>query len=224
MSAEHPHSKLIAAAARDVLKPIGLARKGRSRTWLDDQGWWLGVVEFQPSSYSRGTYLNVGLSWLWSGKNYPAFNFGGRVHVAEDGRDTQFWDFESEDQFQTVAHHVVSVAKDRIEQLRRQFPDPTTAATTLAAKPTPAQRLDRAVLLAVQGDNARALAEIRQFVDILGPLKPDGQQRWLDRADALRERVTDPPRFHEWITSEIRQTRSALKLDPSHELPEAFRP
>ena len=48
MAVELPHSKLITSAARDVLRPLGLRRRGRSRVWLDDRGWWLGVVEFQP--------------------------------------------------------------------------------------------------------------------------------------------------------------------------------
>jgi hypothetical protein len=66
---QHPHTKLLIAAARDVLRPIGLTQKGRLRTWLDDLGWWLGVVEFQSSSWSRGSYLNVGVNWLWNPKD-----------------------------------------------------------------------------------------------------------------------------------------------------------
>jgi len=60
-----PHGRVIADAARLALSPLGLARKGRSRTWLDDQSWWLGVVEFKPASRHPGTYLNVGLRFLW---------------------------------------------------------------------------------------------------------------------------------------------------------------
>jgi hypothetical protein len=42
-----------------VLTPLGLTQRGRSRLWLDDHGWWLIVVEFQPSAWSRGSHLNV---------------------------------------------------------------------------------------------------------------------------------------------------------------------
>jgi hypothetical protein len=28
-------------------------QKGRSRIWLDDHGWWIAVVEFQPSDWAR---------------------------------------------------------------------------------------------------------------------------------------------------------------------------
>lgn len=50
-----PHSKIINKLAKDTLKPIGVLRKGQSRTWLDDNGWWVTVIEFQPFSWSKGT-------------------------------------------------------------------------------------------------------------------------------------------------------------------------
>src|SRR5213592_4672206 len=79
MSRQHPHTKLINAAARETLRPLGLLQEGRSRTWLDDQAWWLGIVEFQPSNWTRGSYLNVGVNWLWNVKDWLSFDFGYRV-------------------------------------------------------------------------------------------------------------------------------------------------
>lgn len=57
--------KLIQKAARETLRPMGLFQRGHSRVWLDDNGWFLTVVEFQPSAWSQGAYLNVGASFLW---------------------------------------------------------------------------------------------------------------------------------------------------------------
>nr|WP_326184943.1 hypothetical protein [uncultured Oscillibacter sp.] len=57
--------KIIRQAAREALAPMGLFQKGSSRIWLDDNGWFLTVVEFQPSAWSQGAYLNVGASFLW---------------------------------------------------------------------------------------------------------------------------------------------------------------
>ena len=37
----------------------------RSRIWLDDQSWWLGIAEFKPYNRKPVTYLNVGLMFLW---------------------------------------------------------------------------------------------------------------------------------------------------------------
>src|SRR5262249_20811083 len=95
MSQEPIHSKLITAAARTILRPLGLFQKGRSRTWLDDRGWWVGVVEFQPSSWSRGSYLNVGCMWLWDVKNYVSFDEGYRVE--------SFAEYQDDDQFRQAA-------------------------------------------------------------------------------------------------------------------------
>lgn len=80
MSAD-PTNAILNAGARDVLKPMGLVRKGRSRTWLDDHGWWLIVVEFQPSGFSKASYLNVGICWQWSAvpKSYLSFDMGSGV-------------------------------------------------------------------------------------------------------------------------------------------------
>jgi hypothetical protein len=41
------HSRVVAEAASAALSPLGLVREGRSRIWLDDQSWWVGVAEVQ---------------------------------------------------------------------------------------------------------------------------------------------------------------------------------
>lgn len=73
------HNKLIIQAAREVLKPLGLFQKGQSRTWIDDNGWFLIMVEFQPSNWEKGTYLNAGIHYLWGKKDYLSFDFGHRA-------------------------------------------------------------------------------------------------------------------------------------------------
>ncbi len=72
------HNKIINEVASEVLKPQGLLRKGKSRTWMDDNGWFTTVVEFQPSGFSKGTYLNVGISFNWYKKDSLSFDYGSR--------------------------------------------------------------------------------------------------------------------------------------------------
>lgn len=72
------HNKIINEVASGILKPQGLLRKGKSRTWLDDNGWFTTVVEFQPSGFSKGTYLNVGINFNWYKKEYLSFDYGSR--------------------------------------------------------------------------------------------------------------------------------------------------
>ena len=80
------HNKIINAAAKKILAPEGLFRVGSSRRWIDDNGYFVIQVEFQPSAYDRGSYLNVGISFLWEaskGLNETlAFNIGYRVDKA----------------------------------------------------------------------------------------------------------------------------------------------
>src|SRR5919197_3091278 len=90
------HSKLLNAAAREYLRPLGLAQRGRSRLWFDDHGWWIINVEFQPSGWSKGSFLNVGVQWLWY--RFPSFCFELGYRVTW-GRNEQFVEFQTLEQF-----------------------------------------------------------------------------------------------------------------------------
>lgn len=88
------HNKIINDVAKKVLSPAGLFREGRSRCWIDDNEWFMIQVEFQPSSYEKGSYLNVGIAFLWESteelNQHLAFEYGGRVIV---GKGTQFAEY-----------------------------------------------------------------------------------------------------------------------------------
>lgn len=73
------HNTLIRRIAQERLGSLGMRQKGRSRTWLDDHGWWLIVVEFQPSAGSKGTYCNVGFDHLWFERDHLVFSEPERV-------------------------------------------------------------------------------------------------------------------------------------------------
>ncbi|MGH8054750.1 MAG: DUF4304 domain-containing protein [Stenotrophomonas sp.] len=108
-----PHSRLINAAAKAALRPLGCVQKGRSRTWLDDHGWWVGVVEFQPSSWSKGSYLNVGVCWLWYEKDHLSFDDGYRIET--------FQEFHSEEQYLPKAEFLAKRAAEEVMVLRQRF-------------------------------------------------------------------------------------------------------
>ena len=75
------------------------------------------MVEFQPSAWSKGSYLNVAAHWLWSSiadelQVVLSFDYGGRVG--------SFISFESEDQFAIEAAGLVEIAaaeSRRLEEL-----------------------------------------------------------------------------------------------------------
>jgi hypothetical protein len=122
------HSKLLTDAARQVLRPMGLTQKGRSRTWLDDHGWWVCVVEFQPSSWSRGSYLNVGCMWLWNVKDYISFDEGNRVESLTT--------FQDERQFQSESDRLARRAAAEVNRYRSLFPSVNAVASYYISHPT----------------------------------------------------------------------------------------
>ena len=107
------HNKLIAAAAKEALSPLGLKRDGKSRLWYDDHGWWCIVVEFQPSSWSKGTYLNVGVSWLLFEKAHWTFDVGHREQGFSPAR--------AEQQFTDALSRIVAHASERVRAYRESF-------------------------------------------------------------------------------------------------------
>lgn len=117
------HDRIIAHAAKAALGPIGFKRKGRSRTWVADHGWWLTVVEFQPSAWSKGSYLNVAAHWLWSEIGSLSFDFGGRLmeHVQ----------YVTDDQFTGAAVKLVETAAVEAQRLAELFDSLSKAAKVL---------------------------------------------------------------------------------------------
>jgi hypothetical protein len=113
MGATSEHGQLIAAAAKAALVPLGCQRVGRSRTWISDQRFWLIQIEFQPSGWSKGSYLNVGAAWLWRATKGLAFDYGDRI--------ANFVPFESSEQFAPlIAGHAARAAQE-VVALREKF-------------------------------------------------------------------------------------------------------
>jgi hypothetical protein len=119
------HDKLIAAAAKEMLAPLGYRRKGRSRLWLADRGYWLSIVEFQPSGWSKGSYLNVAAHWLWSPGSDLSFNYLEQIspHI----------EFVDGAQFEPLARELARQAAETSVRYARQFGSIEAIADTLEA-------------------------------------------------------------------------------------------
>lgn len=120
------HDRIIADAAKGVLRPLGFQQKGRSRLWFADHNWWLLVVEFQPSSWSKGSYLNVAAHWLWSDVGTVSLDYGGR----QEG----FEEYVSDEQFADAAARLASAAAREAERLAALFVSPVATAQVLVAE------------------------------------------------------------------------------------------
>ncbi|MFD3516039.1 hypothetical protein [Streptomyces sp. NPDC058657] len=226
MDAISTASRLVTAAAREALGPLGLQRHGRSRTWIDDHGWWLGIVEFQPSR-NAGSYLNVGVMWLWQARDHLAYDVGGR----EPG----FERFVNPTQFAHDAQTLARRAADLARENRARFADlPSTADFLTLRKPRPGYFWDTyhaGVLAGLTGDTSTAR---RRFGQVLAE---DAYASWMvqaqesarrlqalaessqasqasEAAEASEARVAPAAReaFREWATEAIDSCRQQLKL------------
>jgi hypothetical protein len=211
------HSKIIAQVAREMLAPLGIFQKGRSRTWIDDRGWWIVVIEFQPSGFSKGSYLNVGAMWLWHEKDYFTFDVGNDVGC----RIAKFVEYVDEKQFRPEAIKLAYAAKAEALRLRSQFASIHDAARYL---PGQARRdenrwteLAAAIALGYVGKTFRA----RRFFKTIERKKPT--QEWDHRvremaggfADTLDRPEAD---FRRNVKETILRTRKLLKLPERTEL------
>ena len=99
MAAQPPQTKILNAAARAMLRPLGVTQKGRSRLWLDDQQWYVTVIEFQPFRGAQGSCLNVGVHWLWYPQDHWSFDMGYRI--------SDFYEYHNDEQFTEAASNLV---------------------------------------------------------------------------------------------------------------------
>ena len=75
------HSKIINKTAKKIFGVYNIKQKGQSRIWLDDNGWFTTVIEFQPFRGRQGTTLNVGVNFNWYENEYFSFDIGYRQDV-----------------------------------------------------------------------------------------------------------------------------------------------
>ncbi|WP_139222775.1 hypothetical protein [Paracidovorax wautersii] len=200
------HNTQLAKAAKKHLAPIGMKRKGQSRVWFKDNGWWLGVVEFQPSSWSKGSYLNVAAMWLWNAKDYWSFDEGGRVE--------KFHEFKDTDQFADVADSLATRARDEILSLSQRFSSLAVVSAHLArnSDENPWHSYHAAMAALAIGDvehaekRFRALLGAKDHAPFMVALKA--------KVQTFFERVASSTEPSEVVGHEVAQARALLKLTP----------
>jgi len=209
------HNKIIHQLASERLKPLGLIQKGRSRTWLDDHGWWLIVVEFQPSSSSQGSYCNTGIDYLWWPKDHLAFGWDWARVQTESG---DFISFSGDlDGFETAFHSMVDgAAKVTLRHRRSQGSDDQTVLRGLTRR-----RRRRGTPLYSDYDVAAAsglLGDMKRARKAFGRIAStdDDQRDWVlrakDTASTLASLLERPGDFAVELADRVAITRSALKL------------
>lgn len=200
------HDRIIADTAKIVLGPLGFRRKGRSRTWLADNGWWLAVVEFQPSAWSKGSYLNVAAHWLWSESGSLSFDFGGRI--------AEHAEYVADDQFSLAVARLAKCAAIESRRLADLFDSLASAAEVLleAGKQPHLHpgwsdyHAGVAAALTGRHDEAR-----KTFRVILDRSAPPGSLLHSS-AERMEQLLSDQTGFREQVPSRTKEQREALRL------------
>jgi len=179
-------------------------------------------VEFQPSGWTRGSYLNVGAMWLWNHDDEPF------LHFAVGGRVRELVSFQSEEQFAPEARRLAMRAADEVLRLRGLFPDVSSAAAYLAAHvEDDSEAFDAAVTAGLAGDTESA----RSYFDLHDSLalryhERDRDEDWygaellaeheaeLARSERLRSLLDDPAAFRDAVYDAIARVRAGVRLPP----------
>ncbi|MGF7170363.1 hypothetical protein FHS91_002048 [Sphingobium xanthum] len=205
-----PHDKIIANAAKTGLRPFGFQRKGQSRLWFFDHSWWLAVVEFQPSSWSKGSYLNVAAHWLWMDIGTISFDFGGRLESFEE--------YASDEQFAMVAARLTDSAAEEARRFATMFSSlPDTAEILLEqARAELRQAPAHPGWMAYNAGVAAGLAgRSNDAAEMFGRvLNRSGDQTSLLhlKAERMSNLTSDAAKFRQEAASTIVQQREKLGL------------
>jgi hypothetical protein len=203
---EGVHGRQISIAAKSILAPLGCKRIGRSRTWIADQRFWAVLIEFQPSSFSKGSYLNVGASWLWYAKPYWSFDYGNRIE--------KFAPFVNERQFAGVAEKLATRAAEEVRILRNKFASISDIARYIApdahARYWPLYHA--AVAAGLAGDVAASERFLNRLIEDFPAAEWQAKLR-IDSA-ALARTLPDIVRFRGAILAIVQESRALHGLAP----------
>jgi hypothetical protein len=204
------HNGEIAAAAKSVLAPLGCIRKGRSRTWLDDNGWWVGVIEFQPSSWSKGSYLNVGASYMWKpafAQSYWSFDAGLGPRPWHDAAEGE--------SFSGKATELAHIARETLVALRKNHRTIASAAYWLESEGFEGTLWREYHLGMAFGLSGRVDAARHYFRLVIDA---STEAEWVEalgrESAAFSALLEDRDAFKSAVLRRIQETRSAKKLQP----------
>ena len=204
--AENEHGRIIASQAKIVLQPAGFRRKGQSRVWIADRGFWLSVVEFQPSSWSKGSYLNLAVHWLW-GALPETVTFDRAERIG------QFVPFESPAQFLLAVDKMAKKAIEIDQVHRSMFPSVQATATILVNELQPGAHGEWAAF------HAGVAAGLAGDFETARRLFESAQRHAASQAQALLAYIDDPAAFRSRVRGFIEAERAYYGLGA---LPAAF--
>lgn len=195
-------SQLITAAAKAALIPLGCIRAGRSRVWRCDRRFWSVWIEFQPSAWVSGSYLNIAPEWLWPSGPGRSWSY----------RPTDFIAFENEEQFKPLAETMAAIAAHEVIALTERFRTLTDIYRYITSRPLKDDwnLFDAAVVSALLGDietSRNYFCRLENCQVIFG-----WQHQLKARSAEFAALLDRPTAFQEAIYQGIRDRRRSLRL------------
>ncbi len=198
------HNKLLKKIAKERLKDYRITQKGQSRVFLQDNGWYSIMIEFQPSSWSKGTYLNIGVDFNFFPREHSAFEY--------ESRQKNFIEFSNQEQFEQIVYDLCNFTIEKVEELNSKFKN-----FSLALKALDSISLDNewnlynvAILNAVNGYFEHSK---QQFGKIMASrAKFDWQAKRQEQVEKLIDSLNNTEDFKRKFIELISETREMKKL------------
>jgi len=157
-----PHNRIINKVAREIFKPVGVLQKGQSRIWLDDNGWWIAIIEFQPTRWKKGTSLTIGVNFQWR----PEANFAYNILTFSDA---EFVEYISDEQFESKIREYIDSAKLKVLDLRHSLSTIESAKqyilASLKERSTLWSDFDCGTICALTGDKKNAILHYNNILE-----------------------------------------------------------
>jgi hypothetical protein len=210
METDFDHNKLLKKIAKDRLKPCGIIQKGSSRTFLYDNGWYIIIIEFQPSSWDKGSYLNIGVDLNFYPRNHLAFSYGYR-EKGFDGAD-------NEKQFTEIVNTYCDHVIEKVQKLKEKFKDVPTAIKSIGKYPDDQWHyFDLGILYGLNGQMQKAGSCLKKLMKEKCKFDYEFERQGL--ATEMFELLDDKEKFVARAQTLIIQSRQLKKLPMSDTRP-----
>lgn len=196
------HNRIIAAAARAELSPLGFKRNGRSRLWLLDHGHWLNIVGFVPSPWSISVDLDNAAHWIWAGHGFMSHDCGVRGSRA---------DFETEEQFSSTLADIAREAAAKALEIEEKFSSFEKTASFAIDRARDDERMGPSWFGYQAGLAAGILGEMDLAESFLRRIS---DYRVIPHAERFLGVIGEHSRFISEINTAVADQRNALKLEP----------
>lgn len=204
---EIDHNKIIIKTATAIFKNHGIKRKGQSRTFYDDNCWFTTIVEFQPNSREKGTFLNVGVNFNWYDKDYFSFDIGNR--------ESDFVEFRDEKQFESEIEKLCKLALEKVTSYREHFKTLNTAREKICKSEFASDSLwgnyHKGIVSGLIGDFNSTKIYYESLLNV------EHNFPWVndlkERTKILLKRTSSLENFKSEVEKIILETRKSKKLD-----------